>query len=180
MKVLRRVWCCTNSAVACPVPGSTVLVSQRGNAEGIKEAEAAPRPGRYQGGGREKKSGSDREAGRSKIYRTSATSRYRSSSSSWCTEQIISRKEVEKKAEPCYLEEKPHTSKYISPSPQDPAKRAQLSVALLGDGAQLRECARGKRPGGSRGTRPATKACEKGRSRARDRRPTDPGLRQRR
>ena len=41
-------------------------------------------------------------------------------------------------------------SAYLPPSPQDPAKRAQFRIALLGGGARPRECARGeprRRPG---------------------------------
>ena len=63
---------------------------------------------------------------------------------------------------------------------QDPAKRAQFRVAVLGGGARPRERTHGDRPGGGRETRPATKARKKQRSRARDRRRTEPGLRPRR
>ena len=45
---------------------------------------------------------------------------------------------------------------------QDPAKRAQFRVTLLGGGARPRECARGDRPGGGRVTRPAARAREIG------------------
>ena len=55
-----------NIRYCCCLCCSTVLVSQRGNAEGVEEAKER-RPA--QGGGREKERGSDREAERSKGYR---------------------------------------------------------------------------------------------------------------
>ena len=51
-----------------------------------------------------------------------------------------------------YTKVDPLTSKYVSLSPQHPAKRAQFKVALLGGGARPRERAPGDRPGGGRGT----------------------------
>ena len=42
---------------------------------------------------------------------------------------------------------------FVSPSPQDPAKRAQFRVAPLGGGTQPRECARGDKPSRGWGAR---------------------------
>ena len=75
-------------------------------------------------------------------------------------------KKHKKKAEPCCFEQ---ITFFVSPSPQDPAKRAQFRVALIVGGMQPRERARVNRPSGGRGTRPAAREREKRTSRAGDR-----------
>ena len=117
---------------------------------------------------RERRRPQDREIGRgvSKLDRSS------SRRSSTMKNFSISAKQIEWK--------KKCRSFYFLAVSQDPAKRAQFRVAVLGGGARPRECARGDRPGGGRGTRSAGRARENRRSRARDQRRTDPGLRPRR
>ena len=140
VKVLSRVLFCTNSPAASAV---IQYSSQRGNAEEVKDAKRRP----ANGGSREKESGSDREAERSKRYRTWAASGDRSSSR---TEAGARNKfslggnnfEANNKLNLAVSKKQP----LVSPSPQDPTKRVQFKVALLVSDTRPRECAAGIGP----------------------------------
>ena len=161
--------CCCCCYLCC----GAVLVSQRGKAEGVEEADGDPprelveRRKREQPRGREIEEISklgDKPRSQQQQQPVHGTNYYRREDGSRKSRTLLSRRKI--------LD--------VSPSPQVPAKRAQFRVALLGGGARSQGCARGDRPGGGRGTGPVTRAREKWRSRARDRRPTDPKLRTKR